>query len=71
MASDPFAAMRVSNPKSFKLSKCDPDDRLGWHKETAVAELAVVKTELDKLQQRFFAEHQRSLLLVLQARDAA
>jgi PPK2 family polyphosphate:nucleotide phosphotransferase len=71
MASNPIAAMRVSSPKSFKLSKCDPDDRLGWHKESAIAELGHVKIELDELQQRLFAEHKRSLLLVLQARDAA
>lgn len=71
MAPNPIAAMRVSSPKSFKLSKCDPDDRLGWHKESAIAELGHVKTELDKLQQRLSAEHKRSLLLVLQARDAA
>jgi polyphosphate kinase 2 (PPK2 family) len=53
------------------LKKCDPDDKLGWRKETALAELERVKVELDKLQQRLYAESKRSLLLVLQARDAA
>lgn len=71
MAADRFAELRVSRPKSFQLSKCDPDDRLGWQKETAVAELEHLKLKLDELQQRLSAENKRSLLLVLQARDAA
>ncbi|MEO7371370.1 MAG: PPK2 family polyphosphate kinase [Ilumatobacteraceae bacterium] len=71
MASDRIADLRVSSPKSFQLKKCDPGDRLGWHKDTAIAELADVKLQLDELQQRLFAESKRSLLLVLQARDAA
>jgi PPK2 family polyphosphate:nucleotide phosphotransferase len=71
MPSDRVAELRVSHPKSFQLSKCDPDDRLGWHKETAAAELDRVKIKLDELQQRLAAESKRSVLLVLQARDAA
>jgi PPK2 family polyphosphate:nucleotide phosphotransferase len=71
MASNRIADLRVSNPKEFQLKKCDPDDRLGWHKEAATAELAAVKLKLDALQQRLYAENRRSLLLVLQARDAA
>jgi PPK2 family polyphosphate:nucleotide phosphotransferase len=71
MASDKLAGLKVSSPKSFQLSKCDPDDTLGWHKEAAVAELEHVKLELDALQQRLSAEAKRSVLLVLQARDAA
>jgi PPK2 family polyphosphate:nucleotide phosphotransferase len=71
MPDNRLAALRVSSPKSFQLKKCDPADRLGWHKEAAIAELERVKLELDDLQQRLFAESKRSLLLVLQARDAA
>jgi PPK2 family polyphosphate:nucleotide phosphotransferase len=71
MAANRIAELRVSHPKSFQLSKCDPDDRLGWHKETAVGELEHVKLKLDVLQQRLSAESKRSVLLVLQARDAA
>jgi PPK2 family polyphosphate:nucleotide phosphotransferase len=71
MSGDRIAALRVSKPKSFKLGKCDPGDRLGWHKETAAAELEHVKLKLDELQQRLAAGEKRSLLLVLQARDAA
>jgi PPK2 family polyphosphate:nucleotide phosphotransferase len=71
MPADRVADLRVSHPKSFQLSKCDPGDRLGWHKETAASELDRVKIKLDELQQRLSAESKRSLLLVLQARDAA
>ena len=71
MPANHLGDLRVSNPKTFQLKKCDPDDRLGWHKETAIAELNHVKIELDKLQQRLSAESKRSVLLVLQARDAA
>ena len=71
MASHKIAGLEVTSPKSFQLSKCDPGDRLGWHKETATIELEQVKLELDALQQRLSAEAKRSVLLVLQARDAA
>jgi PPK2 family polyphosphate:nucleotide phosphotransferase len=71
MAANPVAELRVSNSKTFQLKKCDPDNRLGWHKEEAIAELQHVKLKLDELQQRLFAEGKRSLLLILQAPDAA
>jgi PPK2 family polyphosphate:nucleotide phosphotransferase len=71
MPTDRVADLRVSSPKSFQLGKCDPGDKLGWHKDTAIAELANVKLQLDDLQQRLNAEAKRSVLLVLQARDAA
>lgn len=71
MPANHLGDLRVSNPKTFQIKKYDPDDRLGWHKETALAELNHIKIELDELQQRLFAEGKQSLLLVLQARDAA
>jgi PPK2 family polyphosphate:nucleotide phosphotransferase len=71
MPSSRVSALQVSSPKSFQLGKCDPGDKLGWHKESAIAELAHVKLQLDELQQRLSAEAARSVLLVLQARDAA
>ena len=71
MADNRIAGLRVSRPKSFQLDKCDPDDKLGWSKEAAVAELEQVKVELDDFQKRLSAEGTRSILLVLQARDAA
>ena len=71
MAADRIADLRVSKPKSFQLSKCDPGSKLGWRKEAAAAELEHVKLKLDELQQRLAAQATRSVLLVLQARDAA
>ena len=43
MAANRIADLRVSKPKSFQLSKCDPGSKLGWHKEAAAAELEHVK----------------------------
>ena len=71
MADNRIAGLRVSRPKSFQLDKCDPNDKLGWNKESAIAELEQVKVALDALQKRLSAEAERSVLLVLQARDAA
>ena len=71
MAADRIAALRVSNPKLFQIKQCNPADTLGWHKEAAATELEHVKLKLDEMQQRLAAEATRSVLLVLQARDAA
>jgi len=71
MANDSIARMRVSNPKSFELKKFDPAETFGWHKDAAADALQDVKVHLDLLQQRLAAENKRSLLLILQARDAA
>jgi PPK2 family polyphosphate:nucleotide phosphotransferase len=71
MAANRLADLRISNPKSFRLAKFDPGDNLGWHKDAAISELARVKLKLDAMQQRLAAEERRSVLLVLQAMDAA
>jgi PPK2 family polyphosphate:nucleotide phosphotransferase len=66
-----LGSLRVRTGASVKLSDFDPADTLGWNKETAKVELERVKLELDQLQQRLFAEGTRSVLLVVQAMDAA
>src|SRR4051812_16895452 len=71
MADKSIARMRVTEPKAFDLDKCVPGETFGWRKAAAAIELLDVKAELDKLQQRLAAENRRSLLLILQARDAA
>ncbi|MDO8389243.1 MAG: polyphosphate kinase 2 family protein [Actinomycetota bacterium] len=71
MASNPVMALRVAPGSNVKLHRFDTDDTLGWHKESAKRELEKVKLRLDVLQQRLFAEERRSVLLVLQAMDAA
>ncbi|MBI4884592.1 MAG: polyphosphate kinase 2 family protein [Actinobacteria bacterium] len=57
--------------KPLSLSGHDPAATLGWDKEQAKTELVEVKARIDELQQRLYAEEKRSLLLVLQAMDAA
>ncbi|MBI4936258.1 MAG: polyphosphate kinase 2 family protein [Actinobacteria bacterium] len=71
MSKDPTRSLLVRQGAPFSLKKYDPADTLGWEKEGAKAELEKVKARLDVLQQRLFAEERRSVLLVLQAMDAA
>ncbi len=62
-------AVRPGSTFSFKRRK--PDETFGWEKETAKAELIELLGKIDVLQQRLSAERSRSLLVVLQAIDAA
>jgi PPK2 family polyphosphate:nucleotide phosphotransferase len=71
MATDPISSLRVTPGKPFSLADRSTDTTLGWEKAAAKAELEEVKLRLDVLQQRLFAEERRSVLLVLQAMDAA
>jgi PPK2 family polyphosphate:nucleotide phosphotransferase len=71
MAKKLIDKLRVADPATFSLRKCRPDETFGWDEEGAEAELEQVKERLDDLQQRLFAEESRSLLLVIQAMDAA
>lgn len=64
-------SLRVRPGKPLTLSDHDPAATLGWEKDAAKAELEDVKALIDVLQQRLYAEEKRSLLLVLQAMDAA
>src|SRR5580658_2842803 len=61
----------VKPGKKIHLSKYDPDDTLGWHKDKkAKASVEKAMATLDKRQYLLYAEHKRSLLIVLQALDA-
>lgn len=71
MARDSISSLRADPGSGLKLRDRATDDTFGLDKEAALAELESVKTRLDVLQQRLFAEERRSLLLVLQAMDAA
>ena len=64
-------SLRVHPGKPVTLTHHDPGATLGWDKEAAKAELVDVKARIDVLQRRLYAEEKRSLLLVLQAMDAA
>ena len=71
MANDPITTLRVSPGKPFSLRHHSTDATLGWSKESAKHELEQVTLRTDMLQQRLYAEEKRSILLVLQAMDAA
>src|SRR5680860_1378949 len=64
---------RIDSPKRFKLSDCDPDstgDLSGDdEKEAAKEAVKVERKRIRKLQERLYAEHGQSLLVVLQATD--
>ena len=64
-------SLRVHAGKPLSLTDHDPTATLGWEKERAKSELEEVKSRIDILQRRLYAEEKRSLLLVLQAMDAA
>jgi PPK2 family polyphosphate:nucleotide phosphotransferase len=71
MASHLLTRLRVPPGKPVDLDSRDTDETFGWEKEAAKAELESVKRRLDALQARLYAEESRSVLLVLQAQDAA
>jgi len=61
----------VVNPgKKFRLKNCDPDFVNGVEKESGILETVSLHTKLEHLQDVLYAEHKRSLLIVLQAMDA-
>ena len=58
--------------KSFRLADHDPDDTAGFSDDPAAIAHAAKNTEkLEKLQNVLYAEHKRSVLIVLQGMDAA
>jgi PPK2 family polyphosphate:nucleotide phosphotransferase len=63
--------LRIDDPARFSLKKRATDDDFGWTEETAEAELTEIVERLDRLQERLYAEGMRSLLVVIQAMDAA
>src|SRR5512141_560093 len=71
MSKHPELALGVEPGSKPALRRFDCTDTLGWEKEWAKAELERVKARLDVLQYRLAAEERRSVLLVLQAMDAA
>lgn len=71
MAKDPLSRLRVVHGESLTLADHATDENFGWEKEWCLDELEKVKQRLDILQHRLYAEDRRSVLLVLQAMDAA
>lgn len=62
---------RVAPDKKLSLKKRNPADTLDFEKENALAKLAENIEAIDELQTRLYAEDKRSVLLVIQAMDAA
>ncbi|MFM2071609.1 MAG: hypothetical protein RLZZ623_1872 [Actinomycetota bacterium] len=63
--------LRVEPGSALQLSKRATRDEFGLTKAQALAELDETRVKIDVLQQRLFAENRRSVLLVVQAMDAA
>jgi PPK2 family polyphosphate:nucleotide phosphotransferase len=63
--------LRVKPGGDLVLAKRATDGDFGMTKEQALARLAETRERIDVLQQRLYAESRRSVLLVVQAMDAA
>lgn len=63
---------RITSGKDFNLNDFDPNDSGGMKKEDITEEMTQeILDELFELQERLYAENEFSLLIILQARDAA
>jgi PPK2 family polyphosphate:nucleotide phosphotransferase len=63
--------LRVGAGEAPRVRHRATDDDFGMSKDEALARLASTRERIDVLQQRLYAENRRSLLLVVQAMDAA
>jgi PPK2 family polyphosphate:nucleotide phosphotransferase len=64
-------SLRVKPGTRVRVERRNPSDTLGWDKASAAPELARQLDRLTELQDRFWAESKRSVLVVLQGIDAA
>src|SRR4051812_18779684 len=74
MKTDTFLdQFRIDDPDNFRLAKCDPADTSGIDvdKKEAQELLAADVKKLFALQERLYADDRWSILIVLQAMDAA
>ena len=55
--------------RPIRLSEIDPDDRAGTKKEAVEEQVEKLRERLLQLQEALYAEHERSLLIVIQAMD--
>jgi PPK2 family polyphosphate:nucleotide phosphotransferase len=63
------AAVKARPGDKIRLSKIDPDDTGELSKEEAYTRFVDLREEVSLLQEKLFAEHQRSLLILFQAMD--
>ncbi len=64
-------ALRIKPGSRVRLERRDHGETFGWDKESAAPELSKQLDRLTELQDRFWAEGKRSVLVVLQGIDAA
>ena len=63
------ATIKVRSGDEIRLSKIDPNDTGKMIKEEACARLVELREKIDLLQEKLYAEHERSLLILFQALD--
>lgn len=63
--------LRVDAGSPATIAERDPDDRLGLDKDASEKRIDTLVDRIGELQYRLFAEHRRSILLVLQGLDAS
>jgi PPK2 family polyphosphate:nucleotide phosphotransferase len=70
---EPFRSLQLPVGKSVDLSKHDPADTSCWSGSRRKAGAALVKLrgELDQLQELFYADSRRSILVILQGMDTS
>src|ERR1700726_2022693 len=63
------ATIKVRSGDKIRLSEIDPNDTGKMIKEEACARLVELREKIDLLQEKLYAEHERSLLILFQALD--
>ncbi|HEV3243069.1 MAG TPA: PPK2 family polyphosphate kinase [Chthoniobacterales bacterium] len=63
------AAVKARRGDKIRLSEIDQDDTGGMDKEEACARFADLREKISLFQEKLFAEHDRSLLILFQAMD--
>jgi PPK2 family polyphosphate:nucleotide phosphotransferase len=66
-----ISSLKVEPGSAFRLSKCAPDDTHGVSKKHAAKALPEHVEKLAALHDLLYAEHNRSLLIILQGMDAS
>lgn len=64
-----MSIVRVNGKRKIKLKNIDPDSKGGMTKEEALPLTKKATGKIEALQEKLYAEHQQSLLVVLQAID--
>ena len=63
------AVVKARPGDKLRLSKIAPDDTSGMSKKEACTRFVDLREEISLFQEKLFAEHQRSLLILFQAMD--